>query len=107
MKTQKNNSENCRVPLLEYMKKTESRNASCYICLDKPYLLIKYVSESTWFLGELLKQQLSEIDPLAEPDTHKALTSIAKDVSKLWTSSTSHSLEYYFTDMLDYLENKA
>ena len=107
MTAQKDNFENFCAPLSEYVEIIDPRHAKLHICLDEPYLLMKYVSETTRFLGKLLKKQLSEMDPLTEPEKHKALSSIAEDVSKLWASSASLGLEYYLTGILDYLEKKA
>jgi|GEM_PF-7062983 hypothetical protein len=107
MTIQKDNFENCSVPLLEYVDINDPRQAKCYVYLDKTFLFIRYISESTRFLGELLKKDLLEIDPLKEPEKHKVLTLIAEDVSKLHSSSSASGWEYFFENLFNHLEKKA
>lgn len=107
MTSERYKSEDCCVPLPEFLKVIDPRHANWQICIDKSYLLVRHVNETTRFLGELVGKQLSEIDPLTEPEAHEALSSIAKDVSKLYQTSQSCGIEYFLTNIFNNLEKKA
>lgn len=90
--------EDCNhLQLSEFLNTVDPRHANWQICIDKPYLFIRYVNETSRFLHQLVKKQLSEIDPLTEPEAHEALSSIAKYISKFYKTSQSLGIDYYLT----------
>src|SRR5271157_336872 len=99
-------SENYHVPLPEFLKIINSKHANWHIFIDKPYMLIRHVSETARFLGELIENQLSELDPLTEPEGYKALSSIAKGISKFSETNQSLGIEYYLKNVLNNLEKE-
>ena len=105
MISEENKFENYHhVPLSEFLKTVDPRHANWQICIDKPYLFIRHVTETSSFLDELVKKQLSEIDPLKEPEAHEALSSIAKDIYKFYKTSQSLGIDYYLTIVSKNLE---
>ncbi len=107
MITQKDNFEDYYLPIPEFLKIIDPKRANYQIWIDKPYLLIRHVNETTRFLHELVGKQLSEIDPLTKPEAYEALSSIAKEVSKLYETSQSCGIEYFLTNIFNNLEKKA
>lgn len=93
------NIDNCFGPLIDHAMKIDSEHAEEYDFFDKPYALLRYISESTRFQQKMLKTQLEKVDPLTQPDMYELLRSLSKDVLRLWISSTESVQNYDFIDV--------
>ena len=76
------------------MMKTDSKHGEEYDICDKPYALLRHISESSRFDHKLIKTQMAQVDPLIEPGLYDTLYSLAECLLKLWTLSTESVKNY-------------
>jgi hypothetical protein len=82
------NIENFYRQFIESMMKTDSKRGDEYDICDKPYALLRHISESSRFEYKLIKTQMAQIDSRIEPELYDTLYSLAECLLKLWIMST-------------------
>lgn len=88
------NFRNFNGQFVDRMMKTDPKYSLEYDSLDKPYALIKHISESSRFNHKLVKTQMEQIDPLKEPELYQTLRSLAECEIILWILSTESVKNY-------------
>jgi len=86
--------ENFHGPFIEAVMKTDSKHGEEYDSCDKPYALLRHISESSRFDHKLVKTQMAQIDSLIEPELYDTLYSLAECLLKLWLMSTESVKNY-------------
>jgi hypothetical protein len=95
------NFRNFNGQFVDNVMKTNSKYSLEYDSLDKPYALLKHISESSRFHHQLVKTQMEQVDPLIEPELYQTLRSLAEYEILLWILSTESVKNYeLFLDML-------